>query len=93
MKYVGIRELKAQLARYLRAVEAGDTLTVTSRKRPIARVVPIKKREEIEETLEALAEQGLLRRSRRKPSPVARPLKISNVRLGEAVLEDRGALL
>ena len=42
MRYVGIRQLKAQLGRYLRAVEAGDTLTVTARKRPIAKVVPVK---------------------------------------------------
>lgn len=93
MKYVGIRQLKAQLASYLRAVGAGDTLTVTARKRPIARIVPIRKGRDVEEILDALAEQGLLRRSRRKPSPVARPLKTPKVRIGEAVLEDRGALL
>ena len=94
MKYVGVRQLKAQLGRYLRAVEAGDTLTVTMRKRPIARVVPVKKKgEDIEDILNALAEQGMIRRARRKPSPVRRPLNISNVRITEAVLMDRGALL
>jgi len=94
MKYVGIRELKAQLGRYLRAVESGDTLTVTARKRPIAKVVPIKaKGGEVEEILDALAEQGIIRRARRKPSPIRRPLNIPKVRITEAVLEDRGALL
>ncbi|MBI4454826.1 MAG: type II toxin-antitoxin system prevent-host-death family antitoxin [Acidobacteria bacterium] len=93
MKYVGVRQLKAELTRYLRAVEAGETLTVTTRKRPIAQVVPIKKRGDVEEILDALAQEGLLRRARRKPSPVARPLKTSKVRIGEAVLEDRRALL
>lgn len=94
MKYVGVRQLKAQLGRYLRAVEAGDTLTVTTRERPIAKVVPVtKKGGDLEEALAELAEQGLLRRSRRKPSVLRRPLNIPNVRITEAVLEDRGALL
>lgn len=94
MKYVGIRQLKAQLGRYLRAVESGDTLTVTARKRPIAKVVPIRtKGGEIEDALDALAEQGIIRRARRKPSPIRQPLNISKVRITEAVLEDRGALL
>ena len=42
MKYVGMRQLKTQLARYLRAVEAGDSLTVTVRNRPVAKVIPIR---------------------------------------------------
>jgi hypothetical protein len=43
--------------------------------------------------LNSLAEKGLLRPSKRKPSPVRRALKIRNVRIAEAVLEDRGAVL
>jgi prevent-host-death family protein len=42
MKYVGMRQLKSQLARYLRAVEAGDSLTVTVRNRPVAKMIPIR---------------------------------------------------
>ncbi|MBI4454823.1 MAG: hypothetical protein HY644_02875 [Acidobacteria bacterium] len=60
MKYVGIRQLKAELTRYLRAVEAGETLTVATWKHPIAQVVSIKKRGDVEEIRDALAEQGLL---------------------------------
>jgi len=41
MKYVGMRQLKTQLARYLRAVQAGESLTVTVRNRPVAKVIPI----------------------------------------------------
>jgi prevent-host-death family protein len=94
MKYVGIRQLKAQLGRYLREVEAGDTLTLTSHKRPIARLVPVSKKSgNIEEILTALTENGLLRRARRKPSPIRHPINIPDVRIAEAVLEDRGALL
>jgi prevent-host-death family protein len=94
MKYVGMRQLKSQLARYLRAVEAGDSLTVTVRNRPVAKVIPIRpKGKETEEALNFLAEKGLLRPSKRKPRPVRRALKIRNVRIAEAVLEDRGAVL
>jgi prevent-host-death family protein len=94
MKYVGMRQLKTQLARYLRAVEAGDSLTVTVRNRPVAKVIPIRPQgEEVDAALNSLAEKGLLRPSKRKPKPVKCALKIRNVRIAEAVLEDRGALL
>lgn len=94
MKYVGMRQLKTQLARYLRAVEAGDSLTVTVRNRPVAKVIPIRtKGKETEEALNSLVRKGLLRPSKRKPSPVRRALKVRNVRIAEAVLEDRGAVL
>lgn len=36
MKAVGVRELKAQLSRYLRDVQAGETVLVTDRGRVIA---------------------------------------------------------
>lgn len=40
MRRVGVAELKDQLSRYLRAVEAGAEVEVTDRDRPIARIVP-----------------------------------------------------
>jgi prevent-host-death family protein len=94
MKYVGMRQLKTRLARYLREVEAGDSLTVTVRNRPVAKVIPIRAQgEKDEEALTSLAEKGLLRPSKRKPRPLKRALKVRNVRIAEAVLEDRGAVL
>jgi prevent-host-death family protein len=38
---VPVRELKARLSEYLRAVHAGQELTVTAHGRPIARLVPV----------------------------------------------------
>jgi prevent-host-death family protein len=74
-------------------VEAGESLTVTVRNRPVAKVIPIRPHgKETDEALNSLAEKGLLRPSKRKLSPVRRALKIRNVRIAEAVLEDRGAL-
>lgn len=42
MKRVGVAELKNNLSRHLRAVEAGDEIEVTDHERPIARLVPIR---------------------------------------------------
>jgi prevent-host-death family protein len=94
MKYVGMRQLKTQLARYLRAVQAGDSLTVTVRNRPVAKVIPIRARGvDEEEALNSLVERGLLRPSKRKPRPRKRALTVRNVRIAEAVSEDRGEVL
>ena len=40
MRRVGVADLKDQLSRYLREVEAGGEVEVTDRSRPIARIVP-----------------------------------------------------
>lgn len=39
---VGIRKLKAQLARYVRQVKAGETVTITERGKPIGQIIPVK---------------------------------------------------
>ena len=41
MKQVGVAELKNNLSRHLREVEAGMVLEVTDHDRPIARLIPI----------------------------------------------------
>jgi prevent-host-death family protein len=41
MRYVRIAELKDRLSEYLRAVEKGEEVIVTHRKRPMARIVPL----------------------------------------------------
>lgn len=41
MTTVGARELKNRLGRYLRQVEAGDTILVTERGRPLAELRPL----------------------------------------------------
>jgi prevent-host-death family protein len=41
MKSVGVAELKNNLSRHLRQVEAGEVFEITDHDRPIARLVPI----------------------------------------------------
>lgn len=40
MRYVGAFEAKTHLSRLLDAVEQGETITITKRNRPVARLVP-----------------------------------------------------
>jgi prevent-host-death family protein len=49
MKAIGVRELRQQASRYLREVELGETIEVTDRGRPVARLVPIPARGGIED--------------------------------------------
>jgi prevent-host-death family protein len=41
MERVGVRELKASLSRFLARVREGETVEVTDRGRPVARIVPV----------------------------------------------------
>ena len=41
MRRIGVRELRQQASRYLREVEHGETIEVTDRGRPVARLVPV----------------------------------------------------
>ena len=41
MRSIGIRELRQHASKHLREVESGETLEVTDRGRPVARLVPV----------------------------------------------------
>jgi prevent-host-death family protein len=41
MRSIGIRELRQQASKHLRDVEAGETIEVTDRGRPVALLVPV----------------------------------------------------
>lgn len=66
MEKVGARELKDRLAYYLRTVRHGETLVVTLRGEPVARLVPITTlqnsslKPEIEERMWKLVTEGVL---------------------------------
>jgi prevent-host-death family protein len=91
MKYVGMRQLKTQLARYLRTVQAGESLTVTVRKRPVARVIPILPQGKEAEERCFHWRTRVYFGYRSVNSGRSGVLKIRNVRIADAVLEDRGA--
>ncbi len=62
METVGIGELKARLSAYLARVRAGEEVVVTDRRRPVARLVPVRAPgSELEEDLGERARAGVIR--------------------------------
>lgn len=68
MREIGVRELKANLSSVLRDVEEGERVTVTSRGRPVAEIVPVLP--ERSETMKKLIAEG-------RVTPATRPLPMS----------------
>ena len=65
MKSVNIARLKAELARYLRAVKDGEEVIVLDRQTPIARIVPYRAETRVEiETRKPLEDPGSLAKLR-----------------------------
>lgn len=85
---VGIRELKAQLSRYIQQVRAGETVIITDRGKPIGRIVP--NEPSTEERLKELEQSGLIAWSGRGLQPV-RPVALTRGEktVAEMLLEDR----
>jgi prevent-host-death family protein len=68
---VGIRELRADLSRWIKRVRAGDEIVVTDRGTAVARVVPM----DGERTIDRLIREGLVipapnRGERTLPKPI-----------------------
>ena len=67
MKAVGVKQLKARLSEYLRAVKAGEIVLVTDRDEVVAEIRPPRQPSpplESEDTLQALADAGEITRAR-----------------------------
>jgi prevent-host-death family protein len=83
---VGIRELRADLSRWVRRVGAGEEIVVTDRGKAVARLVPV----EGERKLDRLIREGLV-----TPAPrpwrgkLPKPIDATGT-LSDLVLEDRG---
>ena len=58
MKSIGVRELRQRASEYLKQIEAGGTLQVTANGRPVAWLVPVRRRRQGRR--QALADQGRL---------------------------------
>jgi antitoxin (DNA-binding transcriptional repressor) of toxin-antitoxin stability system len=87
---VGFRQLKAQLSRHLKRVQAGSSLAVTERGRVIATIAPAADVPPEREWAASLLAEGHATWSGGKPTgarPSMRPP--SPARVSDAVLEDR----
>jgi prevent-host-death family protein len=88
MHTVGIRELKNQLSRHLKRVQAGERLVVTEHGKAIATIVPVEQ-PHVPEWLVRLVREGKAQWSGGKPVGSRRPIHAPGAKLAEAVLEDR----
>lgn len=88
---VGVRELRARLSAYLRAVSTGGVVTVGDRhRRPLARLVPAAPSPD-EEALDRMARRGLMQRGTGKPgSARRRRSRVRGRQVSDLVIEDRG---
>jgi prevent-host-death family protein len=88
---IGVRELRAHLSAYLRAVARGDTVIIGDRRhQPIARLVPVERSAE-REHFERLAREGRVRLGTgEKPGrfPGVKPRKGARL-ASDIVIEDR----
>ena len=85
---VGIRELKAQLSRYLRQVEAGDTVVITDRGKPVGQIVPVA--QSVDEKMRDLVKRGVVAWNGQKLKPVDPvPIKPGSPMVSDLLLEDR----
>jgi len=84
---VGIRELRADLSRWLRRVRAGEEVVITDRGTPIARLVPV----DGERTIDRLIREGVVIPAPspwRGPLPMPEPIEGIDS-LSDIVLRDR----
>lgn len=92
MKTVGSRELKNRLGRYLGLVGKGETIVVTDRGKPVARLIPpgseFSPTRGIEDVLKRLEAEGYLRRATGKVKAF-KPVVTKGKPASRMVLEDR----
>lgn len=90
---IGIRDLKANISKYLKEVREGKEIKVSYRGKEIALITPLHKdRKPYEETLlVALANSGkiLLPSSKKRNKKLPKRKKFSGMPFSESVIEDR----
>jgi prevent-host-death family protein len=92
MRKVGSRELKNRFGWYLRAVRRGQSLLVTVRGKPAARILPpiesTSQEDDLGSVLKALEAQGHIRLAKGKLGKF-RAVKIKGKPISETIIEDR----
>lgn len=84
-----ISSAKNNLSAVLKRVAAGETVVITDRGSPVARLEPINSQAD-DERLQSLIDRGLVRMASRKPEGLPRPVALpAGASLLEALLEDR----
>ena len=92
MRRIGCRELRNQLAYFLRAVRRGEHVVITDRGTPVAKLCPVphptKNTGPLEDVLYELELQGSIRRSRGRLRNF-NPVKWKGRPASQIIIEDR----
>lgn len=86
MEKVSVSKLKNQLSAYLQKVRNGQTVMVTDRDRPVARLMPVNSADTESDRIVRLEALGLITR------PKAPPLSIEEIRRRRPVAPGAGVL-
>lgn len=86
--FVGVRELKNQLSRYLQEAKQGRAITVTERGKPVAVLGPASETPDAQ-TVRQLVKEGVGTWKGGKPKGAARPRVIKGKPVSRIVLEER----
>jgi prevent-host-death family protein len=93
MNTASISEAKAKLSALLERVKAGESVTITDRGSPVARIVPLTSTDvDWDERLKRLERQGVITRPRAPLDPGwlrSRPLVRTRASVLDALLEER----
>ena len=85
---VGIREIRNRLSWYLKRVKQGETIVITERNIPVAKIIPLK--EDALEDIMILQKAGLIAWHGGKPEGLSNPPVVKGNRLiSEIIAEDR----
>ena len=93
MTKVSVRELRNNLAKYLRKAQAGEQILVTSRGKAVVAISSVQEREKTtEDKLREMEAKGLIRLGKGKYVPPAHPIRLQGEgpSVSEIVLADRG---
>ncbi len=86
MEHIGLRHLRNGLAGYVRRVRSGQSLLITDRGLPVARLSPVT---EQSERRALLAAEGLMEWSQGKPSGLTRPPQVREGTVADLVIQGR----
>jgi prevent-host-death family protein len=91
IKKVGIQDLQKHLSSHINELKQGDTLVITKRGRPVARVVPVKLPDvPVDEKILLLIAAGLVSWNGRRPSSEGPRASVRGSKtVADLLLEDR----
>ena len=87
MRYESISIVKNNLSALIREVQQGETIVITDRGRPVARLEAMSEMDQTDERLRALVDDGLVSLPRRAPDATVLELPMPSVVAGPSAVD------